>query len=543
MDIVFQILLALYAIGLGRVPWKYYIPLTIPLLIFAYMAAIYSGASWLLIYTAFILYLFPLAFVIFALNGLLKLAVRGIGGRDARLPNPVRDVILFALAAVILLLITDRIFGLPRAAAYFLGGLVGKEPLRTFDLGYYFAGWDDLLRAVPALAAYLFFLLFARHALYRIGGAYAPAAAATYDPQAPPLPKPRAGAGYTIFMIACVYVAPTLISLLLFLFTGGHGAAEYNALGLGDDCNRVLWADVNRDGAADVILAGGSAANADAYAAALDGRTGATLWFVDLPGEWCSASPQGHGGRGYFVTRRADGGGGEIFALGLATGRLFWRRSLPAGAAVLERRTGFQMRGGALAVPIDGERAWLIDAGDGRIQSEHAPPPAAPASAPHPYLEAGEGGEFFYREGAARLFPVRVSDYFRQFSPYYSLRLSRYRPSCFSLLWTEGDMLLMSMADKYEYGLVIHSWVDALYRLDRGGRVRWELADGRVRDIESIAAANEDLILIIGRGANRRPVLAAVSPRDGRVLWTWDRRLSFWERWGWARRFWRQMFS
>ena len=149
---------------------------------------------------------------------------------------------------------------------------------------------------------------------------------------------------------------------------------------------------------------------------------------------------------------------------------------------------------------------------------------------PEPYLEYGEDGVYFYREGDKRRFTLRVDSFFRQFSPYYSFRLSEYRPSGFDLLWTGEGTVLFSMADKYYYGLVIPAWVDALYSLDPEGQVRWELADGRLHDVEAVAGVSDDLILLVGRGSNRRPLLAAVSPRTGEILWTWNRPLGVRER-------------
>jgi len=529
MDILFQVLLALYAFGLGRVPWRYYIPLTIPLVVLAYMAALFYGASWLLIYAAFILYLFPLAFVIFILNAILGAVVRRLAGPDAKLPPLVRDGLLFVVAFGVLLAVTHVVFGLPRVGAYFLGGLVAKEPLRAFDLGYYFSSWVDVARAVPALAAYVFFLLFARHALYRLGGEVKPPPDAKYDPEAPAPPVPRTKRSLMVFVLVCVYVLPTAISFAFMLYTGGFGAVEYNALGLDDEGRRVLWADVNGDGRADPILAGGTYANPDAYAVALDGRTGDTVWYTDLPGEWCSASPQAQGGLGFFLTQRPHGAGGDIFALDLASGGLVWRRGIPAGSAALNRGTEWERRGDALLVPIDYERAWAINADDGRVISENARFTPS-AYKPEPYLEYGDDGLYYYREGDRQRFTLRVDDFFRQFSPYYSFSLSEYRPGGFDLLWTGDGLILLSMADKYYYGLVIPAWVDALYRLDENGQVRWELADGRARDVEAVAGVSDDLILVIGRGSNRRPLLAAVSPRTGAILWTWNRPLSVRER-------------
>jgi outer membrane protein assembly factor BamB len=529
MDILFQVLVALYAFGLGRVPWRYYIPLTIPLLVLAYMAALYSGANWLLVYAAFIVYLFPLAFVIFFLDGIVGAVVRRVVGPDVKLPPLVRDGLLFAVAFGVILFITHLVFGLPRVVAYFLGGLVAKEPLRTLDLGYYFGSWLDILRAVPALTAYVFFFLFARGALYRLGHEVKVPAGATYDPDAPPPPTPRTKPGQFVLIVVCVYILPTAVSLAFMLYTGGFGNAEYNALGLDDDGRRVLWADVNGDGRADAVLAGGTYANPDAFAVALDGRTGDTLWYTDLPGEWCSASPQAGADVGFFLTKRPRAGTGEIFALDLATGVLRWRRDLPADAAVLNRGTPWQRRGGTLIVPIDYERAWAVDARDGRVVNENAPLPKAEWT-PEPYLEYAADGVYYYRDGDVRRFTLRVDDFFRQFSPYYSFRLSDYRPGGFDLLWTGDGFLLLNMPDKYYYGLVIPAWVDALYRLDEDGGVRWELADGRLHTVEAVAGVSDDLILIVGRGSNRRPLLAAVSPRTGAVLWTWNRPLSARER-------------
>jgi hypothetical protein len=529
MDIVFQALLALYALGLGRVPWRYYIPLTIPLLIFAYMAALFYGASWLLVYAAFILYLFPLAFVIFILNAALGAAVRRVGGPDARLPALVRDGLLFAVAFAILLLVTHLVFGLPRAGAYFLGGLVAREPLRAFDLGYYFSSWVDVARAVPAFAAYVFFFLFARRALYRLAGEVKVPAGATYDADAPPPPIPTKKRSPVVFIIICVYVLPTLVSLGFLFYTGGYGVAEYNALGLDDDGRRVIWADVDGDGAADPILAGGTYANPDAYAVALDGRTGDVLWYADLPGEWCSASPLTDGRRGFFLTKRPDEAVGEIFALDLASGGLCWRLELPAGAALLAHGDEWQLRGDALVVPVGYERAWAVSTRDGRVANRSALPPV-PGWKVEPSLEYVDDGVYYYRVGDARRFELRVDDFLGRSSPYYSFRPSEYRPGGFDQLSSAEGIILLSMADKYRYGLIITAWVDALYCLDGDGRIRWELADERLRDVEAVAGVDERLILVVGRGANRIPLLAGVSPRTGSIVWTWKRRVSVRER-------------
>lgn len=159
--------------------------------------------------------------------------------------------------------------------------------------------------------------------------------------------------------------------------TASHRIA-HPALGAG---TTPVWvADVGQGNArrhritADPVVAGGRVFTLDSRATitATSAAQGATLWAADLtpPGERTDSASGGGlataDGRVFVTT-----GFGELVAVDAASGGILWRQRLEAGA------TGAPtVAGGVVYVVSKDNRAWAIDAQDGKVRWQFAGTPS-----------------------------------------------------------------------------------------------------------------------------------------------------------------------
>ncbi|MCP4230427.1 MAG: PQQ-binding-like beta-propeller repeat protein, partial [bacterium] len=433
-------------------------------------------------------------------------------------------VAFYVVIFVILLIATQVFIGLPRAAAYFLASLVGKEPLRSFDFGYYFVSWIDYVKAIAIFASYIFFLLFVNSIGYLFLNE--DVKAGEYEETKPVSEKKRKRANviYVVALIICIYAVPATIAILFETVVVPDRTTAYNSLALDDESERLVWAELNNDGIPDPVVIGGNSGSPEVYAAALDGATGELVWYRELSGEWCDADVRSDGERIFTIVRNSYDSY-DIVALYIADGSTAWRKTF-SGEVLGAIHYGDQwtVRDGIIVF----EETWnygtiALRAGDSEPVSGVAPYKSP--GTPYNYLDQANDGLYYIRRDDARLFGWDLDELDHQISDYYSLKMHdpEYFETYYGLAYSGEAANLIIANYKYKYGLIEGRSCDALYYFDGAGNFQWEFADGRLLSVEGVLGVNGPLVLIYGSDRNSLPLLAAVNSRDGKLLWTWNR--------------------
>jgi len=491
MGFILNAILSLVTALFGRIPWKYFVFILPPFFVLGALMSVYFGMNWFSSYAFVLVYSSAIGVVFLFLYGVVGGAVEksvGVVSRKADIEvseetvRAITRVSFYVVVFLILLVVAHFAIGLPRAAAYFLASLVGKEPVRSFDLGYYFVIWVDYIKAVGIFASYVFFFLFVNSIGYLFLNE--DVKAGEYEETKPVSEKKKklSKVVYVIAFIICIYAIPAATAFLFEAVFVPDRTTAYGSLALDDESERIVWADLSRDGVPDPVFIGGNSGSPDVYAAALDGASGELLWHSILDGEWCDADIRSDGELIFALTRNPDDSFDEI-TIRIADGSETKRRRI---ISATRNRSSYR-----------------------------------------PYLNLHETDEglYYVQRDNTRVLALSLDELNHQISNYYSLRLydSEFFDTYYTLIHSNEKANLIVANYKYKYGLIGSRNCDALYYFDGAGNFQWEFADGELRSIEGALGINGPLVLIYGRDRNGLPILAGVNARDGELLWIWNR--------------------
>lgn len=534
MGFILNAILSLVTFLFGRIPWRYFVFFLAPFFVLGVLMSVHFGMNWFSSYAFVLIYSSTIGVFFLFLYGIVGGAVEksiSVVSKTANVDvsekttQAITRVVFYVVIFIILLIATQVIIGLPRAAAYFLASLVGKEPIRSFDMGYYFVTWVDYIKAVGIFASYIFFFLFVNS----IGYLFLSDDRKQKGKPEPEEPKPvsekkkkRSNRIYVIGLIISVYAVPAAIAFLFETVFIPDRTTAYNSLALDDESERIVWANLNHDGIPDPVFVGGDAGSPEVYAAALDDATGELIWHTVLGGEWCDSDVRYDNERIFTIVRHSYEKY-DIIALYIVDGSLAWRKTY-SGEALGAINYGDQwtVRDGIIVF----EDTWnygtiALRASNGEPVSGVAPYKSP--GTPYNYLDKANDGLYYIRRDDAHLFGWDLDELKRQISDYYSLRLYEDIDGYYGLAYSTERANLIIASYKYKYGLIDGRSCDALYCFDDNGKFLWEFADGRLLSIDGVLGVNGPLVLIYGSDRNSVPLLAAIKARDGELLWTWNR--------------------
>ncbi len=533
MGFILDAILSLVTFLFGRIPGKYIAFVLVPFFVLGALMGAHYGINWFSAYAFVLIYSSAIGVAFLILHGAVGENVKkgfGVLSKYTEIEiskkamAALTRVIFYTAIFIILLVVCHFMIGLPRAAAYFLSSLVGKEPIRSFNLGYYFVTWIDFLKAGGVLLSYAFFFLFVNS----IGHIFINEDVKAGEmEESKPVSKKRErlnNAVYVITIIIFIYVIPAVLAFLFEAVFVPDRTTAYNSLALDSEAERLVWADIDNNGVPDPIILGGSSGSTGVFAAALDGTTGEPIWYREPGGEWCGSDIRNDGTRIFTIVRNPDESY-NVIALNIADGSVAWRSKLSSDMlGSLCYGDQWTVRDDVIIFKSHWNYGTIaLETANGELV--RGVTPYAPRNEPYTYLEKSDAGMYYITKDNKPILSLPLDKLDRQLSPYYSLKMHdpEYFETYYYLTLSDEDNTFITANYKYTYGFLDGRGCDALYCFDGNGDFQWEFANGQIRSIEGVLGANGPLVLVYGSDRNSLPLLAGVNARDGELLWTWNR--------------------